>query len=164
MPPGFVIIADRGGHLHNALMLLEQMQYCPQALVTTYGPDIDPLKNSPPLHGIKVISIPHLFIWFGKIRILNPANVLIQWFRSLILAWRLRPENVLSFGGTNCVFFCYWAKLFGARIIHIECMNQVLHPSVTGRTLYPICSELYVQWPELIKMYGPKARYEGWVL
>jgi len=43
-------------------------------------------------------------------------------------------------------------------------MNQVVSKSVTGKLLYPICRELLVQWPELLSSYGPKAKYEGWVL
>ena len=71
---------------------------------------------------------------------------------------------VISLGATNVVFFCYWAKLFGAKIYHVECMNQVKTKSITGKLLYPICTGLFVQWKELLNLYGPKAQYAGWVL
>lgn len=156
----FVVVTDRGGHLHNALKLMEQMETRPSAIVTTHGPDIDSLKKS--FSG--VYEVPYLFSWIGKKRWFNPLGALYHLLVSLKLAYRLRPKTVISLGATNVVMFCYFARLFGADIIHVECMNQVVSKSVTGKLLYPICKELLVQWPELLSCYGPKARYEGWVL
>jgi UDP-N-acetylglucosamine:LPS N-acetylglucosamine transferase len=83
---------------------------------------------------------------------------------ALFWALRLRPRFVVSLGASDVVPFCYWAKLVGAKVFHVECMNQVVQPSITGRLLYPICDTLYVQWEELLPHYGPRARYAGWVL
>ncbi len=156
----FVLVTDRGGHLHNALMLLDQVSKSPDAFVTTYGPDIDSLTQGE----IPVYSVPHLFHWFGKLRILNPFYVVWHFWRAFRLAWKLRPEKVVSLGASNVVPFCFWAKLLGAKIYHVECMNQVKNPSITARMLYPICQEIYVQWSELLPKLGPKAKYVGWVL
>ena len=156
----FVLITDRGGHLHNALMLVGQMQARPDAVLTTAGPEVTMLRRE---YG-EVVVLPYLFTWLGKKRLLNPFNVFMQCMISLFHALRLRPKAVISLGATDVVFFCYWARLFGAEIYHVECMNQVWTPSVTGRMLYPICSRLFVQWEELLKHYGPKAEYAGWVL
>jgi beta-1,4-N-acetylglucosaminyltransferase len=156
----FVVVTDRGGHLHNALKLLEQMAEKPSAIVTTHGPDIDSLKKS----YAQVFEVPYLFRWFGKTRVFNPLGALRHLWVSARLAWRLRPRSVISVGASNVVCFCYFARILGAKVIHVECMNQVTTKSVTGKLLYPICSELLVQWPELLQVYGPKARYEGWVL
>jgi|688.fasta_scaffold193898_3 beta-1,4-N-acetylglucosaminyltransferase len=155
-----VVVTDRGGHLHNALKLMEQMETQPSAIVTTHGPDIDSLKKS--VSG--VYEVPYLFSWIGKKRWFNPFGALHHFLVSLKLAYRLRPKTVISLGATNVVMFCYFARIFGAEIIHVECMNQVVSKSVTGKLLYPICRELLVQWPELLSSYGPKAKYEGWVL
>ena len=159
-PSQFVVVTDRGGHLHNALMLLEQISLKPDAIVTTYGPDIDTLaKGETPVY-----SVPHLFKWFGKLRILNPFYVIWHCWRAFILAWNLRPKKVVSLGASNVVPFCFWARIFGAKIYHVECMNQVKNPSITARMLYPICEEVFVQWDELLPQFGPKAKYAGWVL
>lgn len=156
----FVVVTDRGGHLHNALMLMEQLSESPKAIVTTHGPDIDSLKKQ----NLEVHEVPYLFRWFGKKRWFNPFGAMRHLWVSAILAWKLRPKVVISLGASNVVCFSYFSWLLGAKIIHVECMNQVITKSVTGKLLYPICQELLVQWPELLKVYGPKARYEGWVL
>lgn len=136
----------------------------PDALVTTYGPDIDSLKRHPSLSGSRLLTVPYLFSWAGKLRYFNPFKALGHVGVAAWQALRLRPRAVISVGATNVVFFCFWARLFGAEIYHVECMNQVDSPSVTGRLLYPICRALYVQWPELLERFGPKATYAGWVL
>ncbi len=154
------VISDRGGHWHNAQMLIDQLGKKPRSIVTTTGPEIAALRSQ----FQTVVVIPTIFTFVGKRRFLNPMKVVAN--IALAFAWslRLRPSAVVSLGATNVVFFCAFAKLFGAKLYHVECMNQVERPSITGRFLYPICDRLYVQWPELLKCYGPKATYEGWVI
>jgi UDP-N-acetylglucosamine:LPS N-acetylglucosamine transferase len=156
----YVLITDRGGHLHNALKLVSQINRKPDCIVTTHGPDIDSLRSQYD----RVFEVPYLFRWFGKKRWFNPLGALHHVFVSFCLSIKIRPKKVISLGASNVVCFCYFSRLLGAKIIHVECMNQVKTKSITGKLLYPICQDLFVQWPELLKVYGPKARYEGWVL
>jgi UDP-N-acetylglucosamine:LPS N-acetylglucosamine transferase len=156
----FVVVTDRGGHLHNALMLLEQLSVQADAIVTTYGPDIKALSEGT----IPVYSVPHLFKWYGKLRVLNPLYIVGHLGKALNLALKLRPRKVVSLGASNVVPFCFFAKLLGAEIYHVECMNQVKTPSVTARMLYPIADKIYVQWEELLPQLGSKAVFAGWVL
>lgn len=156
----FALAADRGGHWHNAKMLLEQLQVRPDWIVTTWGPEAESVRAL----CAKLVMLPYLFSWFGKYRFLNPLKVAFQVMASCYWAVRYRPRIVVSTGASNVVPFCYFAWALGARIYHVECMNQVETPSITGRLLYPICSKLYVQWPELIRHYGRRAQYAGWVL
>ena len=155
----FVLITDRGGHLHNAKMLIKQMQLSPNVILTTQGPEVKSLRENS-----QVLLMPYLFTWLGKFRFFNPIKALVNFVLGFWYALGLKPKFVLSFGATNVVFFCFWAWVFGAKVIHIECMNQVSTKSVTGKLLYPICYKLYVQWKELVEQYGPKAEYAGWVL
>jgi beta-1,4-N-acetylglucosaminyltransferase len=157
---GFVVVTDRGGHLHNARMLLEQMRVAPHAILTTFGPEMKALRQGESL----VYRIPYVFSWVGKNRWLNPVKSLYAFLHAFVLTVKLRPRQVVSLGASDVVPFCLVARLFGAKIFHVECMNQVTSPSITGRMLYPFCEALYVQWPELLRAYGPKARYSGWVL
>ncbi len=156
---GFVVVTDRGGHLANARMLLAQMGVGPEAYVMTSGPEVAPLRRE-----AQVLVIPYLFSWIGKRRVVNPFKVIWHVGVALWYALLLRPKVVVSLGATDVVFFCYWARLLGARIVHVECMNQVYSPSLTGRLLYPICQDFFVQWQDLLSFYGPKAKYAGWVL
>lgn len=156
----YCLVTDRGGHLHNALMLVQQMGVQPNAIVTTEGPDIEALKKD---FG-KVYPVPYLFQWMGKVRLFNPVRFFFQAWVAFDLARKIRPRHVISLGAANVVLFCYFARLFGAKIYHVECMNQVHNPSMTGKMLYPVCEALFVQWEELLKSYGNKAQYAGWVL
>lgn len=157
---GFVLVSDRGGHWQNARMLLEQLGVAPRAILTTQGPEMAALRQG----SVAVYRIPYLFSWIGKRRIWNPFKSFFSFVQATVLVVALRPTQVLSLGASDVVPFCLMARLFGARIFHVECMNQVVTPSITGRMLYPFCQSLYVQWPELLKQYGPKAKYSGWVL
>jgi beta-1,4-N-acetylglucosaminyltransferase len=158
--PGLILVTDRGGHLHNAKMLLVQCAASPAAILTTRGPEVASLKEK----GTPVFLIPYLFTWFGKNRYVNPLNGVWSFLWAFALCVWLRPRKVISLGAFDVVPFCLVARLLGAEIFHVECMNQVSTPSVTGRVLYPICKTLFVQWPELKARYGPKAKYLGWVL
>ncbi len=160
MPSQYTLVTDRGGHLHNALMLVEQIGSQPEEIVTTFGPDISVLSKT----GSKIYSVPYLFSWIGKLRLFNPIGFIYHFFVSAFLALKIRPQRVISLGASNVVFFCYFSKLLGAKIYHVECMNQVRNKSITGKLLYPICEVVFVQWKELLTQFGPKARYEGWVL
>lgn len=155
----YVIVTDRGGHLHNAKMLLRQLGFPPVAIATTQGPETLPLKQS-----YRVFTLPYIFTWIGKFRFLNPLNIVANLFLAFWYAVRLHPEVVVSLGATNVVFFCYWARMLGSQVVHVECMNQVRTRSMTGRLLYPICTQIFVQWEDLLSLYGPKATYAGWVL
>jgi UDP-N-acetylglucosamine:LPS N-acetylglucosamine transferase len=141
-------------------MLIEQMDVVPTSILTTYGPELEALREGPS----DVYRIPYLFSWVGKRRVLNPFKSVYAFIHALVLAVRLRPSRVVSLGASDVVPFCLMARWLGARIYHVECMNQVTSPSVTGKMLYPFCEALYVQWPELLGSYGPRARYSGWVL
>jgi beta-1,4-N-acetylglucosaminyltransferase len=86
--------------------------------------------------------------------------------QNLVLAWRLmrrcRPRTLVTTGAGLAVPFCYVARLFGCRVIYVECLSRVSEPSLTGRLVEPVAHEFYVQWPQLVPRYH-RARYVGTV-
>jgi UDP-N-acetylglucosamine:LPS N-acetylglucosamine transferase len=161
---GLVLITDRGGHLHDALRLLDQLQMVPEALISTKGPDVNYLPQMDSLKGSRIFTFPLMFSWMGKRRLFDPFKLVVHVLLSALYALQLRPKFVVSTGASDVVFFCYFSKLLGARIYHVENLAQVNEKSVAGKLLYPICTNLFVQFEELKKLYGPKALYKGWVL
>ena len=159
-----LFVTDRGGHLHDALRLVGQMELQPDVLVTTEGPDVDSLKKSPALAATTIACVPQAFFWIGKKRLWSPFRFLKVVVFSFFYVLKYRPQVVISTGASNVVFVCLFAKLFGATLVHIENLAQVVNASITGRILYPFADHFFVQWEELLKCYGPKARYEGWVI
>ena len=151
-----VVVCDRGGHLHDALKLLEQMKLVPTLFVTTPGPDVDALRHDPRFQKSQMKQIVQSFTWFGKLRVFNPFKAFYTAFVSFWNAVKVRPVNVVP--------FCLFAKMLGAKILHIENLAQVENASVTGRLLYHIADHFFVQWEDLLKQYGGKAQFKGWVL
>jgi len=74
-----------------------------------------------------------------------------------------KPDLIVSNGAEIAIPTLYIAKLFGIKIIFIESWCRINKPSTTGKLIYPIADMFLVQWRQLLKKYGKKARYEGGV-
>lgn len=82
-----------------------------------------------------------------------------------------RPDLVLCNGPGTCIPICFWAYflkflgLKGTKIIYIESLCRVQKLSLSGILLYYlyIADCVYVQWPQLKKLY-PRTRFIGRVL
>lgn len=94
----------------------------------------------------------------------NPLKFLYNLAQSIRVFVRERPDVVITTGAGVVIPFCYLAKLFRKRIIYLESFCRIKEPSATGRALYPIADLFLVQWPSLLKYYGPKAKYVGGVV
>lgn len=90
----------------------------------------------------------------------NPLSWFVGAFLSLVIVVRQRPDVVITTGAGIVVFFCVFAKLFGAKLIFIESMARIESPTLTARMLYPFADLFFVQWPGLLKFF-PKAKYAG---
>lgn len=70
------------------------------------------------------------------------------------------PDIVISTGAGATVFVQAFIKLFGGKVIFIESFAKINSPTVTGKIMYKIADEFYVQWEEMKKFY-PNAHYDG---
>ncbi len=93
----------------------------------------------------------------------NPLLMLVNFFQALFISLRRHPEIVIANGGGFVVPFCWWAKIFGAKIIFMESMSRVDSPSISGKLVHPIADLFIVQWESLMKFY-PKAVYGGHII
>ncbi len=95
----------------------------------------------------------------------NMARNPIEFLKNLARVWQIfrkeRPHLIVSTGAEIAIPVVLVGKLFRAKALHIECGAQVVHPSVTGRVMYWLADALFVQWPELLTAYGPRAAYRG---
>ena len=92
---GVVVVTDRGGHLHDALRLIEQLQTQPEALITTVGPDVAYLKRAKEFQGTDILSVPQSFSWIGKLRLFNPLRFGWLVSKSFWYAVKLRHRVVI---------------------------------------------------------------------
>jgi UDP-N-acetylglucosamine:LPS N-acetylglucosamine transferase len=87
---------------------------------------------------------------------------------SLPAAWRIlrreRPDVLVSTGSEIAIPFFILARALRIRTVFVELCCRVYSPSGTGKLLYPLADVFLVQWPQLVAVYGAKARYEGRLL
>lgn len=91
----------------------------------------------------------------------NPIEFIKNLFRVARIFHKEKPDLVVSTGAEIAIPVVLIAKLTGVPVVYIECGAQVTHPSVTGRLMYWLADTFYVQWPELLKAYGPRAMFRG---
>jgi beta-1,4-N-acetylglucosaminyltransferase len=93
----------------------------------------------------------------------NVLNLLRNLLLAVRVIVRLRPRIVLTTGAGVAVPFAWVGRLFGAKVVYVESATRIESPSLSLRLVRPVCSAVYVQWPELQQAL-PSARYRGSVL
>lgn len=144
-PLKICLVCSHGGHLGEMLQLAEA---CNGHRTFYFCYDADTTR-----------SLPNAY------RVPNMARNPVEFAKNLARVHRLfrreRPDLVISTGAEIAIPVILVAKLRRVPTIYIECGAQVTVPSLTGRLVYPLVDRFYVQWPELLEAYGPRARYVG---
>lgn len=83
-----------------------------------------------------------------------------NFLKALLILRRSKPDLVISTGAGLAVPFILASKLLGIKTIFIESISRSSGLSLSGRIVYNLVDEFYVQWPECIERY-PKAQYRG---
>ncbi|MBI2423144.1 MAG: glycosyltransferase [Candidatus Hydrogenedentes bacterium] len=91
----------------------------------------------------------------------NPVELLKNLVRVTRIFRKERPDLIVSTGAEIALPAVFIGKLFRIPVLYIECGAQVVRPSFTGRIMYWIADEFYIQWPELRRVYGSRARLQG---
>ena len=82
------------------------------------------------------------------------------WLVSFFYFLKYRPKVIISTGVHSTIPMCIYGRLFGCKVIFIETVANLYKPSVTGKLMYHIATDFYVQWEELLEVY-PKAKFGG---
>lgn len=78
-----------------------------------------------------------------------------------IKIWKkYRPAVIITTGSNIAVGLFLYGWLRGSKLIFIETRAKVYSKTVTGRIISKIADKIFVQWPEMKKIY-PKAEYCG---
>jgi len=145
------IACSTGGHMVQAKELAKVYEMYSHFYFTFNGGVADEMRKT-----TCVYSIPNIVKY-------NPISWIVGAILSFYFALKERPDIVITTGAGIVVFFCVFAKLFGAKLIFIESMARIERPTLTARMLYPFADLFFVQWPALIKFF-PKAKYVGRLL
>jgi beta-1,4-N-acetylglucosaminyltransferase len=145
-----LIVCSPGGHLQQMLALEHAWEDLERTWVTLAAPDVEHL-----LDGEEVLTAH------------GPTNrSLVNLLRNLPLAWRVlrqkRPDVILSTGAALAVPFFVVGKLLRRRLVYVESLTRIESVSLSGRLVYPLADEFFVQWPQATRR--PRMRYEGTVL
>jgi len=72
-----------------------------------------------------------------------------------------KPDFIFSTGASIAINFALIAKLLGIKFIFVESISRSQELSLSGRLIYLLADEFYVQWPQLCEKY-PKAIFRGY--
>lgn len=73
---------------------------------------------------------------------------------------KYRPKVIISTGSNIAFPLFLVGKLHGSKIIYIETRAKVYARSMTGILVRHIADQIFVQWPEMLKLY-PEGKYCG---
>lgn len=71
-----------------------------------------------------------------------------------------KPDLVVSTGASLAIGSALISKILGIKFIYIESISRSQDLSISGKIVYPLSYEFYVQWSTLCEKY-PKAIYRG---
>lgn len=138
-----------GGHLSELLIIFEDLikeKSCDFIVLTEKFPRTFPNK-------IKYFS------YFA------PRNLYLKipfsFLKALYIIAVLRPEWVITTGAQVGIGAIFAGKILGRKTMFIETVTRYKNPTRSAKVLYPLVDKFYVQHPEGLKLFGPKAEYIG---
>ncbi len=141
------ITASAGGHLTEILQLRQHYSKYIHFYVSDYRTNAIDLSKKEQ-------------VFFVECPRRNPLNLLKNFFQSIKIFLKEKPDLVISTGADTAFSICLLAKLFGKKLIFIESFARIDQPSLSGKIFYPIADLFFIQWPENKKFF-PKAVYVG---
>ena len=143
------IACPLGGHLDEMLRLMDAFAGHDYFFVTYKSEVTQNIKD------VYLINLP-------RETTLNLIVLAINiTFKAITILRKEKPDIIVSAGGLLSVPFSYVGKFLGSNIVFIESAARITAPSRSGKIVYPIADVFFVQWEQLLKKYGKKARYEG---
>jgi UDP-N-acetylglucosamine:LPS N-acetylglucosamine transferase len=139
-----LIVSSVGGHLTEIMHLAPLFHGHEAVLVVNEEVQLPDYPFS------RVYRIEHAERDWRQVKNLGEALAILE---------HERPDVVLSAGASPAVMFAVAAKLISnARIVFLESAAAINVPTLTGRLMYPLADEFYIQWPTLNARF-PRAVY-----
>lgn len=145
-----MLVCTSGGHFSTLMSLEKFWSQHERVWVTDRKADTLSLEGIEPVHWLKY-QAPR-----------DVVSAVLNFPIALWTVWMEKPDLVVSTGASIAVNFALAAKLLGAKFIFIESLSRSTTLSLSGKLVYPLCDEMYVQWPNLSKQY-PKAVFAGYI-
>ncbi len=142
------LVCTHGGHLTETLQVLSAFAGNDIFFVTHFSARNDEINSIAPAY--YCLNIGERKLLFIKTFI---------WGLSILL--KERPDVIFSTGSEIALPFFFWGKILGIKTLFLESWCRVIKPSRTGKLIYYLSDEFWVQWPSLLKSYGSKATFHG---
>lgn len=143
-----LLVCNPGGHFSTMMGLKSFWSAYPREWATYPHYDTRKLQEKERVYWVEM----------QEARMLRKAC--FNFFRALFILRKSQPDLVISTGASLAVPFVLASKLFGIKTVFIESISRSGNLSLTGRLVYNLVDEFYVQWPECVERY-PKAQYKG---
>ena len=152
------IICSPGGHLEQALAILEAFKDC-KVFIVTY--------DFPTLKGFEHLGVDRFYYlrYFGDSVTEVFLTLLVSCFSYIKIFLNEKPQAIFSTGSEIAIPAFYIGKfIFGIKLIYLETIVRTIYPTVAAKFLYWTSDLFLVQWESLLSKFGNKARYAGRIL
>ena len=143
-------IASTGGHFEQLMMLKPLMDKYTSFLVTEKT-KYSVINDDQKVYYLNQIN-RHEKLFIPKFI----SNVI----KTIKIFYREKPDIIISTGALATIPMCLISKIFKRKVIFIESFAKVNSPTLTGKLIYKIADQFYVQWEEMLNVY-PNAIYKG---
>lgn len=147
-----MFISSEGGHL-NELEQLDFEKY-------DYSVVTEKTESTASLEDKYKDKVSYLLYGTRKTPILYFFILIINFFKSLNIFLKIKPEVIVTTGTHTAVAMCIIGKMFRKKVIWIETFANRKSKTLAGRLVYPIADVFVVQWEEMKELY-PKAKCWG---
>lgn len=155
---------NQGGHFSQMMALKELFGKYDSVLVTDNiraNKDMAALKNIGAIEYAMAMAEKRKNMSETKSGRWHHIRYYLKSFAECRILWKkYRPAVIVSTGSNIAVPLFWVGKLYGSKIIFIETRAKVYARSMTGILVRKIADQIYVQWPEMLKLY-PGAKYCG---
>jgi len=154
------LAASGGGHLHEMFDLRGFWEDFDHYFVTEETPIAKSLGISERVHLVPAIAVGHF-------RAKPLFSVVRAAFENIRTAWRIakaeRPELILSTGAGSVFFVVLFAKLSGAKYIHLEPFCRFETPSIFGRLVHRFADAVFIQAESLGRVWPHAELFDPFV-
>lgn len=142
-------VSSSGGHLEQLLMFEPLMKKYPSIIVTedTY-------------YDIKMHCKKYKLYQVNRKELLSIFRMIFNINASIKILLKEKPTIIISTGVLATIPICIVGKILRKKIVYVESFAKTKSLTKTGKLMYQIADQFYVQWQELAFLY-PKSIYRG---
>lgn len=143
-----LLVCNPGGHFSTMLGLKKFWSIHQREWVTYFKYDTEQLQNQEKVH------------WVIKQESRELLRGIINLGYAFLILKKNRPDLVISTGAGLAVPFIIASKVLGIHSIFVESISRSHELSLSGKMVYYLADEIFVQWPQCTKAF-PKTQFKG---